>query len=169
MIDIDLINENVDLKDWMVLGNDSYPVLFLGFIIENQYDNLRIQINKTYNPVNIIHKLKNNDKLGIGLKGVILTPNDTVKKLINSLVAQEKTKINLVVYENLLNQFNFGCKETYKYFTPGMYPIDFNNLKTVCVNEFNTDKKIFQHLLNLDEKNFDFQKFSALKLFILTV
>lgn len=169
MIDIDLINDNVDLKDWSVLSDSSYPILFLGFIIENQYDNVRIQLNKDYNPVNIIHKLKNNSKMGIGLKGLILKPNDNVKKLIHSILLQEKNKINLVVYENLLNQYNFGCKETYKYFVQGMYPIDFNNLKTVCVNEFNNDKKIFQHLLNLDEKNFDFQKFSALKLFILTV
>lgn len=169
MIDIDLINENVDLKDWSVLSDSSYPILFLGFIIENQYDNVRIQLNKDYSPVNIIHKLKNNSRVGIGLKGLILKPNENVKKLIHSILLQEKNKINLVVYENLLNQHNFGCKETYKYFAQGMYPIDFNNLKTVCVNEFNNDKKIFQHLLNLDEKNFDFQKFSALKLFILTV
>lgn len=169
MIDIDLVNLQVNLKDWIMLPDNCYPVLFLGFIIENEYDNVRIQLNKKYSPVNIIHKLKNDVKLGMGLKGVMLKPNDNVKKLMSLIKEQEKNKINLVTYENLLNQFNFECKDTYKYFCPGMYPLDFNNLKSVCIDDFNTDKKIFQHLLNLDEKSFDFQKFSSLKLFILTV
>jgi hypothetical protein len=169
MIDIDLVNLQVNLKDWIMLPDNCYPVLFLGFIIENEYDNVRIQLNKKYTPVNIIHKLKNDVKLGMGLKGVILKPNDNVKKLMSLIKEQEKNKINLVTYENLLNQFNFECKDTYKYFCAGMYPLDFNNLKSVCIDDFNTDKKIFQHLLNLDEKSFDFQKFSSLKLFILTV
>jgi hypothetical protein len=169
MIDIDLVNEQVNLNDWIILPDNLYPVLFLGFIIENEYDNVRIQINQKYNPVSFIHKLKNNVKLGTGLKGVILKPNDNVKKLMHLVREQEKSNLNLVTYENLLNQFNFGCKETYKYFCSGMYPIDFNNLKSVCVDDFNMDKKIFQHLLNLDDKSFDFQKFSSLKLFILTV
>ena len=49
-----------------------------------------------------------------------------------------------------------------------MYPIDFDNLKSICEDSFNEDKKIFQHLLNIDEKVFDFQKFASLRLFILT-
>jgi hypothetical protein len=68
-----------------------------------------------------------------------------------------------------LSQFSFSCKETYSFFDKGIYPIDFVNLKSICDDSFNNDKKIFQHILGLDDKVFDFQKFSSLKLFILTI
>ena len=95
--------------------------------------------------------------------------NDIINSLSKQIELQEKQVMNLAIYKNLLSQFGFDCKETYSFFSPGTYPVDFNNLKSVCTDEFNTDKKIFQHLLNLDENIFEFQKFSSLKLFILTV
>ena len=169
MIDIDFVNTLPDTTDYTLVDKTNYPILFLGFIVKNQYDNLRIQLNKDYNPCNIIHKVRNKENTGVCLKGIILKPNDTIKQLFASIKKQESLLMNVVIYENLLNQFNFACKETYGYFEPGLYPIDFNNLKSICEDDFNSDKKIFQHLLNLDEKVFDFQKFSSLKLFILTV
>ena len=104
------------------------------------------------------------------LKGVLLKPNASMVKVINAIVNQEKTgNIGLVTYENLISQYNLSCKNTYKHFQKGVYPIDFNNLKSICNDSFNEDKKIFQHLLNLKEDVFDFQKFASLKLFILSV
>lgn len=168
MIDIDLVNKPFDFKNYSIATQDEYPMLFLGFVIKNQYDDLRIKISEKYNPISFIHFSKDR-KTFTALKGVKLTPNDTISKLSKQIDIQEKVTMNLVTYENLLNQFGFACRETYSYFSPGTYPIDFNNLKSVCTDNFNTDKKIFQHLLNIDESIFEFQKFSSLKLFILTV
>lgn len=170
MIDIKFIEQDVSISSFTLLDNSSYPILFLGFIIRNEYDNLRIKLNEKYVPISLIHRIKTpeNDR-GVCLKGIILKPNNTIKQLFTALQSQENLMMNIVTYENLLSQYSLACKETYSHFTKGLYPIDFNNLKSVCDNDFNTDKKIFQHLLNLDEKSFDFQKFSSLKLFILTV
>jgi len=169
MIDIETISKPIDYTTFDFVGSvKEYPILFLGFVIKNQYDNLRVNIDSKYNPVNLLHFSKDR-KTVTAFKGVKLTPNSNVKKLFNAIKIQENLSMNLGTYENLLNQYGFACKETYGYFTPGTYPIDFNNLKSICEDSFNTDKKIFQHLLGLDEKNFDFQKFSSLKLFILTV
>lgn len=168
MIDIDLVNKPLDAKNYTLLEYSEYPILFLGFIIKNEYDNLRINIEKRYNPINILHFAKDRNTV-TPLKGIKLTPNQNVKNLFSLILKQEKLAMNLITYENLLNQYGFGCKETYSLFAPGLYPVDFNNLKSICDDSFNADKKIFQHLLNLDEKVFDFQKFSSLKLFILTV
>ena len=162
MIDISLTDIPVNLSDYKVLDNKSYPILCLGFIIKNQYDNERIKINTDYNPVSILHK-------NIPFKGIMLTPSPKIRDLFKVIKDQEKNRITLKTYENILNQFNFSCKHTYAYFSDHIYPIDFENLKSVCIDSFNTDKKIFQHILNIDEKIFDFQKFSSLKLFILTV
>lgn len=168
MIDIELTNKHTNLENYSIATLDEYPMLFLGFVIKNEYDNLRIKLNETFNPISFIH-LGKDRQTGVPLKGIKLKPNDTVKQLMRQIVYQEKVTMNLVVYENLLSQYNFACKDTYSYFSTGMYPIDFNNLKSICIDNFNTDKKIFQHLLGLDEKVFEFQKFSSLKLFILTV
>lgn len=168
MIDIDLINRQPNFDDYSIATPDEYPMLFLGFVIKNEYDNQRIKLSEKFNTLKFLHISKDR-KTGTALKGIKLTPNDNVKKLCNQLQQQEKMSINLVIYENLLSQYGFACKETYSYFSPGSYPIDFDNLKSICTDSFKDDKKIFQHLLNLDEKVFDFQKFSSLKLFILTV
>ena len=169
MIDIETVNKPIEYSEYNFVSSvKEYPILFLGFVIKNQYDHLRVNIEEKYDPINLLHFSK--DKQSItALKGIKLTPNANVKKLYNAIRVQEQLAMNLVVYGNLLNQYGFACKETYGLFAPGMYPIDFSNLKSICDNDFNVDKKIFQHLLGLDEKVFDFQKFSSLKLFILSV
>jgi hypothetical protein len=168
MIDIELINNPVKTTSFDIIDINQYPILFLGFIIKNEYDNKRIQLNEKYSPINLLH-ISKDKKTVIAMKGVKLTPNQNIKNIFNAIKKQEALLMNLVTYENLLNQYNLFCKETYSYFSLGLYPVDFENLKSVCEDSFNQDKKIFQHLLGLEEKVFDFQKFSSLKLFILTV
>jgi len=169
MIDIETVNKPIDYEQYNFVSSvKEYPILFLGFVIKNQYDNLRVNLQEKYDPINLLHFSKDKESV-TALKGIKLVPNASVKKLYNAIKMQEQLVMNLMVYENLLNQYGFACKETYGLYAPGMYPIDFNNLKSICDNDFNSDKKIFQHLLGLDEKTFDFQKFSSLKLFILTV
>jgi len=173
MIDLDLINVPVNFlgneePKFICLEKKDYPKLFLGFLIKNQYDNKRLYINPKYNPLRVCHLDCKNQNM-TGLFGIFLKPNKNITKVIDTLISQEKTNnINLLVYNNILSQHGLSCKETYGYFKHGLYPIDFENLKNVCEDSFNSDKKIFQHLLSLDEKVFDFQKFASLKLFILT-
>jgi len=169
MIDIELVSKPIDYYTYDFAGSvKEYPILFLGFVIRNQYDNLRVNIESKYKPINLLHFSKDRQTV-TALKGIKLIPNTNVKKLYSAIKLQEEVQMNLTIYGNLLNQYNFSCKDTYGLYAPGMYPIDFNNLKSICDNDFNEDKKIFQHLLGIDEKVFDFQKFSSLKLFILTV
>jgi hypothetical protein len=173
MISIDLVNTPPPLADFKFLSADKYPILFFGCLIKNEYDNQRLELNKAYKPVSIIHQLNVDtddvDIVGVALKGIKLTPNENLKNVINLIQHQEKLNMNLAVYENILNQYNLTCTETYGFYAPGLYPIDFKNLKSVCDDNFNVDNKIIQHILNLDEKVFDFQKFASLNLFILTV
>ena len=167
MIDINLVNTPVQFENFTILNSSKYPALFLGFIIKNSYDDNRINLNLDYSPLNVLHFNKSRTNC-TPLKGILLKPNTNLQNLIKTISIQEKLKLNLVVYENILSQYGLACKETYSYFEEGIYPIDFNNLKDICNDPFNNDKKIFQHLLQLDEKTFEFQKFSSLKLFVLT-
>ena len=145
------------------------------FTIEKymQFPEFELKLNEKYNPKKFITFITDSKGVPTGMipfYGITLTPTDNVRKLMQTLKSQEKQGLmNLVVYENLISQFNLQCKETYGYFQQGVYPIDFTNLKSICDDTFNSDKKIFQHLLDIDEKVFDFQRFASLKLFILTV
>lgn len=168
MIDISLADQLPDFKTFKTLDSSDYPCLFLGFIINSEYDNQRMHIDEKYNPIKIVHQI-DPDVFVAAFYGIRLTPNDVVKNLINTIVSQrQKGVLTKAVYENILNQYNMSCKHTYLLMRDSIYPIDFVNLKSVCIDSFNNDKKIFQHLLSIDEKVFDFQKFAALKLFVLT-
>ena len=60
MIDISLINTTPNLNEFKTLPY-SYPVLFLGLHIKNEYDNCRITLNQEYNPIKFLHFLKVED------------------------------------------------------------------------------------------------------------
>jgi hypothetical protein len=168
MISIELTKELANEKDFATLNDSALPALFFGFIIKTEYDNQRLHIAEQYKPIKFYHR---NEKAATvaPLYGILLTPNEYIKNVLNIINEQEnKDNITLPIYENILNQFNFSCKETYRLFNRGLYPIDFTNLKDVCVDVFSSDKKIFQHMLALDENVFDFQRFASLKLFLLT-
>ena len=50
----------------------------------------------------------------------------------------------------------------------GIYPIDFNKFRYLTDDKISEDKKILQHMLNLNEDKFDFQKFGSILSLILT-
>mgnify|MGYP003128848906 FL=1 len=76
-------------------------------------------------------------------------------------------KLDINQYEKILSEFNFSCNDSYSYFNKRIYPIDFTHFKELTDNSLKEDTKILQHLLNLDEHKFDFQKFGSFKLLIL--
>ena len=165
-IDFNLVESTIDLDSFNV--DITYPILFFGTIIKNEYDNRRIQLNSEYNPVKFLHFNKDASNL-YPFYGLLLEPTNEIKLLQNTIMQQEDNgDVSLLVYENILNQFDLSCKETYGWFDNGVYPIDFSNLKQICVDKFNDDKRILQHILGLDETVFDFQKFASLNLFVLT-
>jgi hypothetical protein len=171
MIPISLVETPVNIDDYKILNQpESSYVLFLGFIIRNEYDNKRLKLSDNFNTFKFLHVKKENNQIVscIPLYGLLLTPNDDIKNLIKTLKTQEKVnELSLITYKNIISQYNFSCDNTYSLFSDTVFPIDFHNLKSVCTDTFKDDKKIFQHLLSLDEKHFDFQCFASLKLLIL--
>ena len=95
--------------------------------------------------------------------------NELGNNIVDLITAQEKSyDINLVVYQNLISEFNLTCNDCYAYFKSGIYPIDFNKFRSITDDKISKDKKILQHMLNLDESKFDFQKFGSILSLILT-
>jgi hypothetical protein len=103
------------------------------------------------------------------LYGICLELNELGEEIINLIKRQEQANnINLVVYQNLLSQYNITCNDSYGYFKRGIYPIDFNKFRYLTDNSISKDKKILQHMLNLNENKFDFQKFGSILSLIIT-
>tara|TARA_R110002020_G_scaffold284342_2_gene499956 strand:- start:1997 stop:2506 length:510 start_codon:yes stop_codon:yes gene_type:complete len=163
MIDVALIDTPVNCDDFEnIIPRE--PCVFIGFILKNEYDNQRLKINEKFIPRKFLKVFKTDKKLEIApLYGVCLELNETGQKLRKLIKKQEVVKnINLVVYENILSQFELTCHDCYGYFKNGIYPIDFNKFRYLTDDKISEDKKILQHMLNLNESKFDFQKFGSI-------
>jgi|TARA_E500000318_G_C3491945_1_gene184756 hypothetical protein len=169
MIDISLIEEPVNLNDYKSY-DEGMPKLFLGYVIKNEYDNQRLQLNDKLNPKKRSYVYK--DKLGLNvlpLYGLFFNLNETGISISNALVRQKNAdNINLVVYENILEQYDFSCNDCYGYFDKNIFPVDFKYFDKLTDDNIALDKKILQKLLSLNENKFDFQKFGSIITLILT-
>lgn len=170
MIDVSLVEKPVNGNDFNLLYEIDKPCLFIGHILKNEYDNQRLQLNDDYNPVKFFTIYSENGELKLlPLYGILRELNDEGKRLVKLLKGQEnRGNINLIIYENIINQHDITCNDCYAYYKQHIYPIDFNKFRKLTDDEIATDKKILQHLLNLDESKFDFQKFGSILSLILT-
>lgn len=175
MIDISLTEQPVNTDSFDAF-DEKLPCLFLGFAIKNEYDNQRLEICEKYNPKKCLFIFENKDGFSkidnefsvLPLYGLFLSLNKTGNVLAKTLLNQEVIgNMNINIYETILAEHNVSCKDTYSYLNKRVYPIDFEHFKKITNNNIRDDNKILQHLLNLDEDKFDFQKFGAFKLLIL--
>lgn len=169
MIDVALVDEPVCGDSFEFIDIDR-PYLFLGHIVKNQYDNLRLRLNDEYNPKKFYASYKEQNKWNmLPLYGINLKLNETGIKLAKILSDQEnRSSVNLIIYENLINQFDLTCGDCYNYFKNKIYPIDFNKFRKLTDDKIAKDKKILQHMLDIDEHKFDFQKFGSINCLLLT-
>jgi hypothetical protein len=172
MIDITLTDQPVNTDKFNAF-DEKLPCLFLGFAIKNEYDNQRLDICEKYNPKRslfVFEKNKNEIKelSVLPLFGLFLELSQQGKNLAKTLLSEDLTdNLHIDQYEKILSEFNFSCNDSYSYLNKRIYPIDFTHFKELTDNSLRDDNKILQHLLNLDEHKFDFQKFGSFKLLIL--
>jgi len=172
MINIALTDQPVN-TDRFNAYDQKLPTLFLGFAIKNEYDNQRLEISEDYNPKRVLFVFENNSNSSdeysvLPLYGLFIDLNQQGEKLAKTLLDTDLTDtLDINQYEKILSEFNFSCNDSYSYLNKRIYPIDFNHFKELTDNSLRDDNKILQHLLNLDEHKFDFQKFGSFKLLIL--
>lgn len=170
MVDIRLVEKPVDI-DKFESFNGNLPALFLGFAIKNEYDHKRLSISEKYNPkkVLIAFEKKADDYAILPLYGLFLELNKTGKELADTLLKQQKEKaVEISTYEQILAEYDMTCHDAYSYLNKRIFPVDFKAFTKLTDDPIIDDKKIIQHLLQLDEDEFNFQKFGAFKLLILT-
>jgi hypothetical protein len=175
MIDISLTEQPVNTDSFNAF-DEKLPCLFLGFAIKNEYDNQRLEICGKYNPKRRLFIFENKDGFSkineefsvLPLYGLFLPLNTVGAAVAKTLLNQEVAgNMNINIYETILDEHNMSCKDAYSYLNKRVYPVDFKHFKKITNDSIRDDNKILQHLLNLNEDKFDFQKFGAFKLLIL--
>jgi hypothetical protein len=172
MIDITLTECAVNTKEFKAF-DQKLPTLFLGFAIKNEYDNQRLE---KYEPKKRLFIFENKDGFSkidnefsvLPLYGLFLNLNQQGNNIAKTLLAEELAgNMHIDRYEKILAEYNLSCNDSYSYLNKRIYPIDFTHFKELTDNSLRDDNKILQHLLNLNEHKFDFQKFGSFKLLIL--
>ena len=175
MIDISLTEQPVNTDSFNAF-DEKLPCLFLGFAIKNEYDNQRLEICEKYSPKKRLFIFENKDGFSkineefsvLPLYGLFLSLNAVGTAVAKTLLNQEIAgNMNINIYETILDEHNMSCKDAYSYLNKRVYPVDFKHFKKITNDSIRDDNKILQHLLNLNEDKFDFQKFGAFKLLIL--
>lgn len=169
MIDISLVDDPVKTENFAEF-DEVLPTLFLGFAIKNEYDHQRLKINEKFEPKKrlFLFEKETDDFRILPLYGLFLPLNDLGKKLAKTLLEQDLNKpLEYKQYETILEEYNLSCYNSYSYLNKRIYPIDFNNFTELTTSHLADDKKILQHLLDIEEDKFDFQKFGSFKLLIL--
>jgi len=138
-------------KSYPFLKLDSHK-LFAGYLIKNQYDEQRLKICKTYDPVRFSFLTNTGDYKMYGIL------RDTQAPFMQQLA--EKKISNLVEYNSLLTLEGMSCYNCFLHFAPGLYPID-----SVYLNRFfpEVDFSNFNNKRNIST----FQKMSHIYLFTL--
>tara|TARA_B100001778_G_C18208871_1_gene459092 strand:- start:106 stop:576 length:471 start_codon:yes stop_codon:yes gene_type:complete len=117
MLPLDLINElSLDLEyiDHKNLSVDETS-LFYGFQIKNRYDEKRLLIHESINPIRVYHQDTDKHFYGIQLEG-----NKTYDNLKKHLFYHMSEK----EYRLLFSEFNIETQNSYELFNFGIFPFD---------------------------------------------
>jgi len=169
MIDVSLVEQPVNSDDFDCIFEYDKPCLFIGHILKNEYDNQRLKLNDDYHPVKFFAPYNESGEMKLlPLYGILRNLNKHGLEISKIIYEQEnRGNINLIIYENIINQFDITCSDCYGYYKERIYPVDFNKFRKLTDDEIATDGKILQHLLNLEDNKFDFQKFGSVVCFLL--
>ena len=172
MINIALVEEPVNIEKFTEF-NEELPTLFLGFAIKNEYDHRRLKINEVYEPKKqlFLFEKGSGDEVKyriLPLYGLFLPLNEMGKTLAKTLLNQDlNKKLSFNQYESILEEYNLACNDSYSYLNKRIYPVNFESFSSLTDSPISKDKKILQHLLEIDEDTFNFQKFGSFKVLIL--
>ena len=160
-----LVDKPIDSKGFHPYDVSVLPKLIFGFILNNKYDQERLQFKKIHQPKNILHFFGNEDELeSIYLHGLELKPKSNIFHICKAIARAQP--IALTGYKNILKYNGLSCDNCYGHFADGVYPIDIRHLGKVT-NDISGD---YEQLRNMLYQNKDlpwFSNWSQFKIFIL--
>jgi hypothetical protein len=151
MIDVSLTDKTLNVDDFNFIPKDKYPFCFIGQPIRNKYDQERVQYDKFFKPINIIHATANTTPALKFFKGIeiFLKPEyNTLVQKLEALNLNVKDSISLNTYDQILKEFNVSCSECSLFLEKGVYPVNGTDLEKIA---FLDDEQL--NLVNLYKYN----------------
>ena len=166
MVNINLINSPITVKDYKIYDVTSLPRVILGIRVKNKFDEQRLDIKSKYTPRFISHFETNNELEPVYFYGIEIKPKLQYKNLLYSLnySTQNGTVDCITWYRELLEEFNLTCDTCYRYLSNGVYPIDVKHLNDVSRRDYkqemdsgflsmlksNTNKMTYDNITNFN-------------------
>jgi hypothetical protein len=120
-------NKPLAIEQFTLLEQPESATLFYGIILRSEFDNDRIKINKNFKPKKFYTVIKTENEFGIFyFYGSFIKTSTEYKDLFTNLdsFAHLNKHQNINNYKKILSLFNLSCKETFRFFSQGIYPID---------------------------------------------
>lgn len=167
IVGIDLIEQPLDIDSFSYLSDQDYPFVLLGFQLKNLYDQKRLIIKSSYNPVDVIHFVPGESVMPKFFRGIKINLNSSYNyflKKIEALNLQKNNSIDKNYYCELLKEYKLSCNNCYAFLRKGIYPIDSEHLTNISTTKL-TQEDLYTNLLDINAVN----NFQALGYFVIYV
>lgn len=168
LINIDSAEEALKLDSFKFIPAEKYPYSIIGFQLKNFYDQQRIKLKSKYRTKDIIHPLPTSDLAVACFRGIKILIREKYQPFIEQLKKFNTVlsdRIDVTVYENLLNEYGLTCSDCYSFLKKGVYPVDGKCLSEISNIDI-TLESLYEDAFNT--KNVPaYQSFSSFTIFIL--
>ena len=167
LLDVNLCEQPLDVEEFSYLSDTDYPLCMLGFQIKNLYDQKRLVINKSFNPISVIHFVPNEPLEPKFFKGIRIAFKNKYLPLLKQLDAlgtDHSIKLTKNFYDNLLTKYNLKCDDCYAFLNRGIYPINGEYLNNLTDSKINMDD-LYSKVLNTES---GFQSYGYFSIYVLS-
>jgi hypothetical protein len=140
------IVELSELENFDIITDMPTNKFFYGALVKTKGDEVRLQINKKYNPQKISTVIRSEKSFSfVFLYGTFLDLDPNYYSLfdvISNFYYLNFDKHTLDYYNKLLSVNDLSCQSNYSYFAKGLYPVDYTEIMKI-----------------VKDKNFDYNNF----------
>ena len=159
-------NQTEKPADFEKFQTITYPTIFFGFNIRNQYDQRRLKIKEQYNPQYIFHKYGNKMEDMMFLYGV--TEKVPAEMIPNIYPLRENPNLNREQYEAVLNPLDLECNDCFLFLNKNLYPINTFYMHRFFKTDLYKNMVSYSEMLDRDPELPLHHTISSFHLFLLT-
>ena len=168
LIDVDLEQEPLDIKNFLKISLSDYPYCLIGFQLKSLYDQKRISLKLKYKAQDYIHILPEAKLTPSFFRGIRLSLKPSFLPLVERLRQLNTSLTNSVkelTYKNILSEYNLSCDDCYAFLRKGVYPVDGKHLQLIADTDLTLDE-LYEDAFNTKQVPV-FQSYSSFTIFLL--
>jgi hypothetical protein len=165
MTDINLVDIEINPKDFEPVLYDNLPKLFVGVKLKHQFDKETFCRRK--NALNVVHICAlNGVEKAVYLNGTFKQPSELTLRLYDFIRGITNIDWGTIYsdYKAALRIHNLSCETSFSHLMDGMYPIDSIHYKEVIDDETTLESEVYALM---EELNIPWYLMPDIKIFIL--